>query len=38
MFEKPTKIREGEKRGEGRKKVLGFEEDRSFTGFLKLDT
>lgn len=33
MFEKPTKIREGEKREEGKKKVCDFEEDRVLQAF-----
>lgn len=33
MFEKPTKIKEGEKRGDGEKKVLDFEEDRVLQAF-----
>lgn len=33
MFEKPTKIKEGEKREEGKKKVRDFEEDRVLQAF-----
>jgi len=36
MFEKPTKIKEEEKRG--KKKSLRFWGGQSFTSFLKLDT
>lgn len=38
MFEKLTKIREGEKKGEGEEKSFRFGRGQSFTSFLKLGT